>query len=55
MTPQGPPGLTEKIFWEKLESFIKIEAHIKQIKKKNLRGDNAPPGDARDIHAIQNQ
>ena len=52
--PPGPPGGSpkifflkkscERIFWEKSESFVKIEAHIKQINKKNLRGGVfAPP------------
>ena len=59
MTPQAPRGVTEKnfflkkscerIFRAKSESFVKIEAHIKWINKKNLRGGvfAHPPGDAR--------
>jgi len=56
--PPGPPGgyrkffflkkSCERIFRAKSESFVKIEAHIKRINKKNLgRGGFAPPGDAR--------
>jgi hypothetical protein len=52
--PPGPPGglskknfflkkSFERIFRAKSESFVKIEAHIKRINKKNLRGGEFSP------------
>ena len=63
MTPQGPRGDLKKLFFEKScemifrgksESFLKIEAHIKQINKNKLGGGvfPLPPGDARVLRVM---